>query len=365
MNQEIKNKLSDLGIEFEENKSLANYTTWKIGGPAEILIEANSKDQLIRTHEVCEAHGVSLTILGGGSDVLISDSGIHGVVVINKAKDIEILDAKTHDSLNTQEAQEYSMWRDAKVDHRHGEAGSDFYTFEDLDYNETGPTTLVRFDSGVVLSYAIAYTIKNGLTGLQWFAGIPGTMGGALYNNVHGGTKHLSDNFVQSTIIDEQGIRQVGLDYFEFGYDQSALRHKKGVIVLDVTMSLFNDSDVDKAKFVAREWARRKRIQPRVSAGCVFQNILPLDQLQHNLPSPSVGYMVDKVFNWSGKREGGAMISDKHSAFIENIDNATARDVLILIKAIKSEARQRFDINLIPEINLLGFEESEISDIID
>lgn len=351
-------------IEYTCDQPLAPYTTWGIGGPADILVIARATDVLIRLYSACVDNSIPYTVLGGGSDILISDEGIRGLVIINKTANIAILDSEhgaDRDllSITTDEANAYSLW----IEPRHGEVGNDFYSFEDLDYAEEGETTLIKFDSGVVLSYAIAWGLKNGFTGLQWFAGIPGTMGGALYNNIHGGTRHFSDNFIAATIIDSQGVRTVGREFFEFGYDQSVLRSRSDIIILDVTMKMYTTSDVAKAKYVAQEWARRKRLQPRKSAGCVFQNITREDQLRNNFDSPSVGYIVDKKLGWAGKQEGGAMISDKHAAFIENKENATAAEIIILIKAVKDEVKQKFGIDLHTEINLLGFDNTIMRDI--
>lgn len=362
MNQKkITDILDTNRVVYSLSEPLAPYTTYKIGGVADILVVAEDRDTITRVYTLCQQTDTPLVILGGGSNTLISDKGIRGVVIINKTKNWNILDEESVQTKNLteEEADQYSLW----IQPRHSETGDDFYTFKDLDYTEKGKTKYVRFDSGVVVSYAIALMLKNNLTGLQWFAGIPGTMGGALYNNIHGGTKHFSDVFVEATIIDKEGIRSVGREFFGFGYDQSILREESEVVVLDVTLRLYCEEDVAKAKYVANEWARRKRIQPRVSSGCIFQNVSNEEAQKTGLESPSVGYIVDKKLHLGGTVFGGAMISDKHSAFIENIDDATSDDVLHLIKLIKRKVNDEFGIVLHPEIKLLGFDESDLQGI--
>jgi UDP-N-acetylmuramate dehydrogenase len=363
MNSEILKDFEDSDIQYTLDQPLAPFTSWKVGGPGDIVIQATSTSVISKIYSLCNQYSIPLTVLGGGSNVLISDDGIRGVVIINKAKEIEILDAShSHGKdITKEESDEYNIWAEPK--HRHGETGDDFYTFEDLDYEENDPTQLVRFDSGVVLSYAIAWGLKNGLTGLQWYAGIPGTIGGALYNNIHGGTHFISEVFHSATIMDEQGQREVTKEYFEFSdYDESILRYKKDVVVLTVTLKLFK-GDVDKAKHVAQEWARRKRIQPRNTAGCVFKNITHEDMERNDFASPSVGYINDKILGWAGKSLGDAKISRKHAAFIENNGNATATDILTLIQNVKAEVKSKFDINLQSEIDLLGFDDTIYKEI--
>ncbi len=329
---------------------LAPYTTWKIGGPAEYLVELTSSKDLIELVNISIENDIPYTILGGGSNVLISDSGIKGLVIINKSKNIELLEHTETAKISAVDAEAYNPW----IPPRHGEEDGSFYSFKDLDYEESGQRTKVKFDSGVDLSWAIAWTLKNEISGLQFFAGIPGTIGGALFNNIHGGTKHFSDNFYSAEVLVDGKLQEFLFKDFNFGYDQSVLRDNKNIIVVSVTLNLFK-GDIEKAKFVANEWMKRKRIQPRRTAGCTFKNIPLEKQAELGFPTPSVGYIVDKEFNWKGKTQGEVMISDKHANFIENKGEGKAEDVMKLINAVKSEAKIKYNLDLETEINLLGF----------
>src|SRR5690606_24066479 len=114
--------------------------------------------------------------------------------------------------------------------------------------------------------------------------------------------------------------------------------------------------DVDRAKQVVIEWARRKAIQPQNSLGCVFQNLTPEQQQKLNLPTPSIGYLIEHVLQRKGFRIGDAMVSEKHCAFIENVGQATAKDYLEVINTLVNETKQKTGIQLKPEIFFLGFE---------
>ncbi|HPN74609.1 MAG TPA: hypothetical protein PK386_04895, partial [Candidatus Marinimicrobia bacterium] len=112
--------------------------------------------------------------------------------------------------------------------------------------------------------------------------------------------------------------------------------------------------NVEQARIVAQEWKSRKSFQPRRSAGCIFKNLSPEAQKQFNLPTSSVGYLIDKVLNLKGLRIGGAVISPKHAAFIENDGTASAKDVYELIKIIKTKAKETLGLELETEVELLG-----------
>jgi len=340
----------------EKNSSLAAYTTWKVGGPAEILIKVKTVDDLVEILEIATNNAVPITILGGGSNVLISDLGIPGLVIINQTSQIHFPN-KTELDLEI-DNQDFDIYTDKEIAHRHIEVGDEFYSFADLEFVETGKKTQVIFDSGVKLQIAIAQTLKHGFTGLQWFAGIPSTIGGGLYNNIHGGTRHFSEYFKKALVyIPNQKPEWKDYDFFEFGYDQSILRKNPEIIILQVALELYQTTDleqIDLAKKAATQWTYRKKRQPSVSAGCNFKNIPIEKQQELDFPTPSVGWLIDKKFEWVGKKIGGAFISAGHANFIENDGTATASDIYNLIQEIKQKAKQDYNLDLEEEIKLLG-----------
>ncbi len=339
---------------IQKNISLAPYTTFKIGGPAEFLVEVKNSTELEEAVRYAVDQELPITILGGGSNVLISDKGLEGLVIINKSRGIEVGDLSSAEVPTTAP--------------RHQAHGSEFYNTEDLTYEDGGQRKTITLDSGVPMSVAIAKSHRSGLTGLCHFAGIPGTVGGALYNNIHGSNKHFSDYFLEAEILEiENGQvtkKVVPFAYFEFGYDQSKLRNNSlgevVVIVLTVTLSLY-EGDVEAATEYANQWRKRKHVkQPWNSAGCVFKNLTPEQQQTIESVTPSWGYVTDKILGWKGKQIGGARISDLHASFIVNETGAASSyEVLELMKSVHGEFRDRFGVWLEPEINLLGFTEDE------
>lgn len=339
------------------DESLVKYNTWKIGGPAKVLIETTNSLDLENLVLLCQKFGVPFVVLGNGSNVLISDSGLDCVVIVNKSRNLEILEGPSIGSFETVE-----ISTAPQIESRHGVADSTLYTFEDLKFEEKGETVLVKIDSGVMLSFAINWSLKNSLSGLQWFSGIPGTVGGSLYNNIHGGDKHFSDYFVSATILEKGVKKEVGAGFFDFGYDQSVLRGRDDIIILSVTLGLIRvDEEVcQKAKFVATEWLKRKAVQPKISCGSVFQSIAKADQLRLGYPTQAIGYITDHVLGLKGYRVGNTIISPKHANFIENLGNAKSSEVLEIMKKITSQAKAKTGLDIYPEINFLGFEDEEL-----
>ncbi len=343
------------------NEPLSKHTTIKVGGPADIYFEAKSKDEFVSAIKFAHKNNIPITILGWGSNVIISDKGIRGLVVVNRSSEISILDKEEakFDPIETTEVTEETL---ARLDQLQPEI---YGKFDDLDYDETNlPTSTIYMDAGVSLPLAILKTIKADLTGMQWFAGIPGTIGGAIYNNIHGGT-HFFFEIVESVeVLDKKTFetRTMNLKDLEGGYDKSIF-HETNDYILSANLKLYN-GDSEKALKVMQEWRRRKKIQPQISAGCTWQNLSEEQKAKLNLPSSSIGYLIEHVLKLKGEKKGNATISDKHAAFIENLGGATAEDILFLMKKIYHKAEDELGIELKPEIFLLGFEKEEIKEFL-
>lgn len=344
--------------EILQNIILSPYTTWQIGGPAEYFLEARSSQDIIEVINFAKQEGLRYTILGNGSNVLIPDEGLKGLVIVNKTKGIKVgendLDSTSNEN-NQNSLAVANIALAVVVAHRHNETGdSKFLKFSDLDYEETGKVVQVKFDSGVDLGFAIAWCLKNNLSGLQFYAGIPSTMGGALYNNIHGGVHHFSERFQSATIINEQGnIQEVYADFFNFGYDQSILRENPEIIVLAVTLNMF-EGNVEKSRLVAMEWLKRKRIQPRKSCGSVFKNLTKENQERLGIPTPSAGYVVDKLLNLTGFKVGNMQIPETHGNFIVNLGGGTAKETLEIINKVKQDALEKLGLEMVEEVRIMG-----------
>ena len=336
-----------------ENHPLAPYTTLKIGGPADIFIHTKNNAQFIEVLRFLqqvsansEAANFPITILGNGSNVLISDSGIRGIVIKNSDNSIEIIDTALaaidfHHSYTQRQENEPEKYLD----------------FTKLDYDESqNPQVLVKISSGTSLPIAINSLISQGITGLQWFAYIPGTIGGATWHNIHGGAYHFADHLESAEVFDfhtgqTQIIFKKDLDW---SYEHSFFQQNPHLVILSVTLRLFR-GDATMATHVRDAWIDQKaKVQPMNSAGSAFANPSLADSVKNWGEQKSAGWIIDHELGWKGKQIGGAQISLQHSNFIINQDHATATDYFALLMAIQFEVKTRFGISLIPEVKLLG-----------
>jgi UDP-N-acetylmuramate dehydrogenase len=354
MTREIQKKIAkalpDTEVYF--NKPLAPYTTLNIGGPADLLVIAQSPKDISTAVEKTKEFSVPLTIFGEGSNVLISDNGIRGVTIINRKG-----------SMTISGKAEEKTFHDRKIEARwqsDNTKGTFKYEFKDLDYDESDrPIVKVEIDSGFSLPSATQHLFDQGLTGLQWFSGIPGTIGGAIYNNIHGGTHFFSEYVDEIAVLTLEGkegkyaAHELGTDYNETRLQQS------GDIILSATLRLY-EGDVDRARATAAEWAQRKSIQPRNSPGCAFANITEEEKVKLEYPTTATGYIIEHILNMTGFRVGDAAISEKHHNFIVNEGKATTKDYLSVMKEIQRRIQKELGITVKPEIFLLGFHEDEL-----
>lgn len=335
---------------FQANFPLAPLTTVKIGGPAELFCEISSQKQFIRLISYCKKQHIPLTLLGWGANTLIADAGIKGLVVKYNSTEISI-----HDKESTQApiSTLHSRWQK-------GDDENTYPTFDTVEYSEVNlPRVPVQIAAGVPLAYAIQHLLQHNITGLQWFSRIPATIGGAVYNNIHGGTHLLSEYVLAVDIIDQDGNQKtLSAIELEFEYDYSRFHHTDEVIV-SVELSLFK-GDAQKAKTAVVAWAKQKKDQPQNSLGCIFQNISQKQQSQLGYPTPSVGYIIDNILHKKGFRIGDAVVSQKHAAFIENAGKATASDYLQVIKTLVLEIKEKTGLTVQPEIFFKGFTQQEL-----
>lgn len=283
---------------------LAPLTTFKVGGRADWLVTLRSAAEIKQAVAIAREHGVPVTVIGGGSNLLVSDEGVRGLVVRVHGGEVRQLDAST-----------------------------------------------VRADAGVTINGLVRWTIARGIAGIEAWAGTPGTVGGAIYGNAHFQGRLISE-LIQNVVLlardDETQV--VPATEMAFGYDYSRLHHT-GEIVLAADLKVTR-GDADRLREIAREsLAFRKRTQPleKASAGCIFQNPDPgRDPVPDGIP-PSAGALVDRA-GLKGAAEGGAHVSARHANFIVNDGRATADDIARLIERCRSEVRRQFGIELRDEI---------------
>lgn len=290
---------------------LARYTALRIGGPADLLAVAGDVATLRQAVTLAWAAGVQCTVLGGGSNVLVSDRGVRGLVILNKAKAIRFFPA--------------------------GES-------------EKQKAPGVRAESGASLAAVARKSVARGLAGLEWAVGIPGTVGGAVVGNAGAWGGDIAAALNQATILEEGSAAvQWPVERFEYGYRTSTLkRQAKGggcqAIILEAEFALMpGDPEALEARVAEIRVRRRESQPPGATCGSVFKNP----------PGDYAGRLIEAT-GLKGRRSGEAEISTKHANFIVNHGSATAADVAALIDLARESVQAQFGVILELEIELMG-----------
>ena len=268
-------------MDIQQNILLAPYTTVKIGGPADFFIQTKNSSEFIAAIKYGQDNNLPITILGNGSNTLISDSGIRGLIIKNDSQEVELL-----------------------------------------------PDNKVKVSSGTQLSHLINFTLDHNLLGLEEFAYIPSTVGGAIAGDIHGVNKNHFSKFVDSV-------------------------EKYNDFIVSAVLKL-NSGDSESAKVEMKEIIQKKSaVQSMNSLGSVFKN-LPAEALAKVGPDIPAGMIIDQQLNLRGYSVGDAQISPKHGNFIINNGHATAADYLSLINLIQSKTQEKLGFQFELEIKLLG-----------
>jgi UDP-N-acetylmuramate dehydrogenase len=299
------------GNRIQENVSLKRYTAARIGGAADVMITVESSEELAEVIKICWESSIPLTILGSGSNVLISDAGVRQVVVLNHAKKIE--------------------------------------------FNPHSQPATVWVESGFNFGVLARQAATKGLSGLEWAAGIPGTVGGAIYGNAGAHGSDISQNIVMANILHLKQINgdhrheilreEWSVERFEYAYRSSSIKRQPGqVVVLSVQLMLtLSTPEAVQAK-MDEYMAMRRNSQPSgASLGSIFKN-----------PAGDFAGRLIEAAGLKGKKMGKVEISQKHANFFINQDSATAGDYYALIRLVQKEVAEKFGINLELEIELLG-----------
>jgi len=332
------------GDELRLEQNLSSFTTMGVGGPAQYFVTVNNDKQMLEAVKAARKYNIPFLILGKGSNVIISDHGIRGLVIVNNILTYETLE-KNHASNKSVFVQSRHANLDKSLEiEKYG-----------LSWDKNTSLQYIKVGTGWKLIALINKLIQQGITGLEWFYGIAGSVGGAVYMNVHGGAHQFFSNFIESVdvINEDNKIETFDVDQLAFDYD-SSIFHKRKLIMTQVLLKLYK-GDLIRAQKVINQWGKDKIIkQPQRSSGCMFQN-LPLEKQEElNLPTPSMGYIIDKVLHLSGTHIGGALISKRHSAFIENTGNARASDIKKLVDLIITKTKEKFGIEPKLEVEFIG-----------
>lgn len=330
----MEKKIKELEKTFGTNKikrdePMSAHTTFKIGGNAQIYLDIDKIDDLIKAIRLCQKLELPVFIFGGGSNVIVSDKGINGVVIKNNCKKFEV--AHVSGKIKNKSA----GWQ--------------------IDVDKA----LVYAESGVLMNQLVRFTIEQGFGGLEYQLGLPGTVGGAIYMNSNFPLKqqYVGDALYTAKLITKDGIiKEVDKSYFKFAYDKSILQESEEILL----SVIFKLDPIDKKILWERGMEaleHRNKTQPKgYSAGCTFRNISISEASL--IPTPnnitSAGYLIDKT-GLKGKKIGDAIISDTHANFILNTGSAKAEDIAKLIDLIKKEVYKKFGVNLHLEVKTVGF----------
>lgn len=285
-------------ISFSRNEPLYKYTTWKIGGDADLFIDLNSIDELKIVFPFLHCENIPYFIIGKGSNILIPDEGIRGVVLKLSGK------------------------------------------FENIEFNHQSVTA----GAGASFIRLCLLSAKEGLSGLEFGAGIPGSVGGAVRMNAGAHGSDLSNVLKCAKIITDNGnLIELQNGELQFSY-RSSLLNEKPWMVYEATFSLVGGDTHSIAEKTSAFKSKRMQTQPLKlpSCGSVFKNPLP----------EYAGNLIEKC-GLKGYRHGNAQISDLHGNFIVNHGGAKASDVLALIETAQKQVKETFDIDLVPEVKIL------------
>jgi UDP-N-acetylmuramate dehydrogenase len=308
LNSDSLQKLGAIfGERLRKNVPLARFTAARIGGPADLLVEVGSVEELEILSRLLWQESLNFIVLGDGSNVLVSDAGVRGVVVVNRAKSVR--------------------------------------------FDESSEPPEVFAESGANLGVIARQSATRGLAGLEWAASIPGTLGGAVVGNAgaHGGD--IAGSLLVADILHQYRGRETwNAEKLDYRYRSSALKHKRpptGVpeaVVLSAKLRLERSSpEAVQAKLEEYAVHRRRTQPPGASMGSMFKNP----------PGDYAGRLIEAA-GLKGYRYGNAQISTLHANFFINLEQASSADVYYLIQIAREAVSEKFGVELELEIELIG-----------
>jgi UDP-N-acetylmuramate dehydrogenase len=291
---------------LQANASLSRHTTARVGGPAELFLTVESAEELLAAVESAYALDIPYFVLGGGSNILVADEGMKGLVIHNKARKVS--------------------------------------------YRPTGSRVVCTVESGANLAALTRQCISKGLGGLEWAVGVPGTVGGAIVGNAGAHGSDMDTNFLSATIWEPgRGVRVYHHEEMGYGYRTSVLKGDHGDsaprrVILSAELQLTPESvDVLSARAEGFTAHRKQRQPGGASTGSMFKN-------PENFYA---GYLIETA-GLKGFRVGDAHISEKHANFFINDGEATAEDIRALIAEAWNTVREQFGIEMELEVELVG-----------
>jgi len=297
------NDLTEMfGSRLHENVTMANFTTAQVGGPVPALISIQSLDDLVEASKFLWGSSIPFIILGSGSNILVSDKGLDCIVLHNRAHNIKI---------NT------------KID-----------------------PPWIEAESGAILGTVARQSALRGLSGMEWAAPVPGTVGGAVYGNAGAHGSDMAESLRMAKILHQKkGVEDWPVEKLAYQYRSSILkREKMPVVVLSAILNVVQTSRDEAWERIKLYQAHRKETQPPgASMGSMFKNP----------PNDYAGRLIEAA-GLKGRRIGRAMISPVHANFIINLGGASATDIWQLMTIAQETVMEKFEVKLEPEIELLG-----------
>ena len=294
----LKNKLKKANINFKENENLSNHTSFKVGGPASIFIEPANKTNLIKSLELVNEFNIKYFVLGGGSNIIVSDNGYKGAIIATS-------------KLNN------------------------------IEFNENQ----VIAETGISLEKLCDVIAENNLTGMEFACGIPGSLGGAIFMNAGAYGGEIKQVIKKARLFsNNQGVIEYDKDNLKLDYRYSILQ-ENDLIALEAVLELNPAPKTiiknEMEELNEKRWAKQPMEYP--SAGSAFKRP----------PDNYAGSLIEKA-GLKGEKVGGAMVSKKHAGFIINANNAKAADIIDLMIVVQKTVKKKFNIQLYPEPRFLG-----------
>ena len=292
--------IAKFGEMVKENVPLAPYTSARIGGPADICITVESVAALMRVVKFLWKNDMPFLVMGGGSNLLVSDKGVRGVVVMNRAKKV---------------------------------------TFH------AGDQPSVSAESGVVFSNLANRCASKGFGGIEWAAAVPGTIGGAVYGNAGAFGGDVAGSLLSTELLTESGREKFSVEQMGYGYRASLLkRGELKAIVLSAELSLTNSTREDATVKIQQFSAHRKTTQPPgASMGSMFKN-----------PVGDYAGRLIEVSGLKGTRIGNAEVSPVHGNFFVNHGATRAEDIRKLVQLVQKTVKEKQGVELELEIEMVG-----------
>lgn len=293
------------------NEPLSKHTTFKIGGPAEYFIIANSTDDLVALLKIAEENDIRYFILGGGSNTLVSDEGFEGMVI--------------------------------KVNNNSMKIEGD----------------VLIADAGCSTAQVGQNSIKEKLTGFEWGVCIPGTIGGAVRGNAGAMGSEMKDSVDKVEVFRNGEVLELNNKECKFGYRNSIFKSGGNDIILRVYLKLKKGENKDLMAEAMKHIQFRKDTQPQgFSSGCIFKNV-DVKEFKNEMPEEFVkkgyvpaGWLIEKA-GLKGEKIGNIQVSEKHANFIINLGDGKAGDIMKLIEKIKEKVYDKFGVRLTEEIHIL------------